>query len=298
MNRIQSQQLKMINLVQVYLETIVMDIWNEVPRFMDYQNELISIHEKLQVLHQVQTQNIKGFTVNKANAREALCDFAVMISEKIMAYAVNTNNEALYINYRYSKSLLVRMNELKFDISCQIIFDKAMELYNELDDYGVDNMLMDQFESLRTEFTAVLGSTKNERKKIKLVTHEINRLFKKAIQLLFKMDVLVRTIEKNHPEIVKGYFENRAFDRPSYRHYSIRILIMDEDNLPLEGAAVSCNALEFKRKSLKKGEIRLKNIPEGNYVFTVSKKSYLSKKITVLVNSSERTEVKVVLFRL
>ncbi len=297
MTKNQNEALKMFELVSDFLDESPSTLLDGLPGFQECKTKFKSNKTKLRTQHELQTRNIVGFAVEKKEIRKHATDIAVDISNRIEAFALNTNNIELKTDMYYTNSSLSRMNENECISNLNNIHNRASSLLSELGIYGVNQLNLTEFKNSIDLFSEYASKTQSEINISKLATAEIRFLFSANMQLLTIMDVLVNMAKTEHPEFVKGYFESRNINLAIRRPYSIRFIVVDSQSTPLGGVLVSNELLDVRRRTIAKGVMNLKNIPEGTHEFTFSKVGYTTVKKDVDVNPSERNDEKIILTR-
>lgn len=295
MNKSQIQSLKMFQLTSEYLDATDSVLLNGLPGFQALKTELNTNRSKLRTQHELQSRTITGYALDKKETRMEMTNQAIDISNKIVAYTTITDNTELVDDMHFTNYGLKRVKDNECIVKCLNIHNKAVSLLTELADYDVTALMLTNFQTTINKFDVSLVKPQTQINTVKLATAEINSIFNATSQILNKMDRLVLVLKNTQPDFVNGYFESRALDQLPVRPYSIKISVLNSSNQPIMNALIKNDALGIKRRTSIKGNVLLKNIPEGTHDFIISKSGYVSQTKKIAVTPGERTNVLVVL---
>ncbi len=242
-----------------------------------------------------QMMNRSGFAIDKKDIKEEMCLLGEIISDAVVAYAVNSNNFILEEEVAFSYNELIRFGDAECAAANQLIYDKAKFHLAELEDYDVDAGMLAKYLLMIDGFRIATPTPKNQSIDKKMATNEIRDLFSANSVYLKKMDKLVKVKKRSNPDFVSHYFACRTANKPGYRTLAARILVVDEDGNPLEKVLVTNKGIGLKRRTTELGQLYLKNLEDHVYVLVFSKSDYITQEVKLPITKGERTDIKVVM---
>ncbi len=240
-----------------------------------------------------QMMNRSGFAIDKKDIKEEMCLLGEVISDDVVAYAVNSNNSILEEEVAFSYYELIRFGDAECAAANQLIYDKAKFYLAELENYDVDADMLSKYFHLIDSFRIATPTPKNQSIDKKMATNEIRDLFSANSVYLKKMDKLVKVKKRSNPDFVSRYFACRTAKKPGYRTLAARILVVDEDGNPLEKVLATNKGIGLKRRTTKKGQLYLKHLEDHVYVLVFSKSDYITQEVKLPITKGERAELKV-----
>ena len=297
MNLNQRSVLAMSLVTIKYLDNVDGPIISNIPLFSSYY---LPFKENVRLLDDelvLQMTNRKGYAVDKKDIKEEMCLLGNVISDKIVAYAVNENNSILENEVTFTYNDLHRLGDAECTAANQLIYDKAKLYLEVLSTYGIDDTMIAKLLVLIKNFKTVRPSPKNESIDKKMATKDIKDLFSANSTYLKKMDKLVKVLKMSNPEFVSRYFASRKLVKPAYRVLSARILVVDEAGNPVGKVLATNKGIGLKRRTTARGQMLLKHLEDLAYVLVFSKTDYVTQEVIVPVTTGERTEITVVMKR-
>ena len=247
-----------------------------------------------------------GYTVDKANKREAMTSKALFIANRLQSYANVSNNPILLNSVKYSTRDLKRARDTDAVGMCQITLNMASDNATNLVTYDVTQEMIIDLQMAIADFTPSLSMPAVTIAMIKTATDNITRLFKEADGLLTnRMDLDIELFKTFYPDFYGAYKTSRNIISTGTRSISVMgNVTMSETGEAMKGVALSFvlqptglmateAAKPLVKKSAPKGNFRIASLPEGNYTVTVKKIGYKEQVLSVIVADGETNKMKV-----
>jgi Carboxypeptidase regulatory-like domain len=280
MNKIQSAKMNMYRVVQsILIENA--NIIAEIPAMVNASNEFTAIIEAIQLQSQVQLTPIKGHTGQKAYQRFLLTEDALVVSGALYAYAVNSSNEVLKAQTKFTKSKFNRLKGNSVLSQCSNMYDKALEHLPALADYGISQKKTDEFLQLIEHYKAVFTLPRNATSNRKTATIMLAELFEKGDDILRKkIDKLALSFKKRHPGFYELLSKSRMIVDSPHRPTQIKGKITAADSgKPLRLVQVRIIDSEWQSVTNQRGNFALKTIPIGIHHLIIQKEGYAAQEI-------------------
>lgn len=181
---------------------------NSLPALSALVDEYTSKIEALQLEVQKQMRTSIGATLDKEKAKEDLIEKMLKISKGTSAYLATVENNSAYELVQVSYSALKKERDTLLAERCRVIREEVIQFINQLTDYGIEQIDIDELDALILEYEQVATTPRNTivaRKqaieRIEIICHDIDELLAK------KMDSLISILADNHDE-VKGLYTN------------------------------------------------------------------------------------------
>jgi len=183
--------------------------------FNDFESILNNIGKSLDK----QGIHIKGVSEDKIAAKELLTDKALEIGGAVFAFATDNNNLALKARVHLSRTNLSNTRNALTVQRCQLIYDEASAIINQLGNYGLTSSSLADFQSKIDAFTAMIAAPRTAITERKGATDDIDKLMKKINAILTnKMDKLMEKYKTVNPEFYRQYFDARIIIDSGMRH--------------------------------------------------------------------------------
>lgn len=296
MTNIQSALLKVIFGLPPALRNYSGVISN-IPKFMDTVDELENIGHDILLLTKRQMVDVSGITSVKRDRRENLVVFTADNSNKISAFAMNTNNVQLSAEVKFTKTGLRAMPDTELLSCADLVLQSGDDYLNELIAYGITEETQAQQKLRRNAFLEIMNAPRTELMKQTQVTSQLAALFDKAESLLKILDTLIEVVHIDQPELYEVYQKTRKMIASGKSFISLRGLVTDAaTEKPIVGAVVTIvpidgtPALEggqITKTSADKGGFNVKSLPDGIYRLQASKPGYKDCFVEIAVSGSE-----------
>lgn len=187
-------------------------------------------------LNQISTGTTTGITLDTLALRSAMTSFALKCSKGTLAFANQTNNNALAALVKYTKTDLERATKEDVDDLCENIYDGTSANIALLAGFGI---LPADVTDLRTSIDLFRIASQNSRQAIitkKQANKQIEAIVRMVIDdlLIDQLDNLAGTLEMSNPEFVSGYKYAREIIDLGRTTAKIRGTVLNINDVPLQ----------------------------------------------------------------
>jgi hypothetical protein len=187
-------------------------------------------------LNQISTGTTTGITLDTNALRTAMTSFALKCSKGTLAFANQTNNNALAALVKYTKTDLERATKEDVDDLCENIYDGTSANIALLAGFGI---LPADVTDLRTSIDLFRIASQNSRQAIitkKQANKQIEAIVRMVIDdlLIDQLDNLAGTLEMSNPEFVSGYKYAREIIDLGRTTAKIRGTVLNINDVPLQ----------------------------------------------------------------
>jgi len=293
MNKRQQSQLNMLETVANHFK-MHETIWSSNVLISDTKTALSAKIDQIMEAATQQRDTSEGATLDKAFLRKGLEAKALFVSEAICAYtSLNPGQGQLYQTVFITKSRLTKTREsdLLYYVDC--LHDAALGVLENLSPYGVSTATITDMMTVRTDFYEMTKTTAAVVANRKEATADVSVLLHEAIALLDDtMDRLLGVLRASEPDFVNIYFMERRIHHVGTRTMSLEITTVNAvDNTPLAEAKIEVVGTKIKRISTAKGQNRVQNLKEANYILSVSHPDFVPQMIPITIISGKTTKV-------
>lgn len=148
-------------------------------------------------------------TEKKLSLREAMAAAGAKISAGFVTWAEDKGDVELAQSAHLPKSTLLNGRALEAAIRADRFLLLVMKYVGKLDDYGVTQERVDDFDDLCQQFSEGIGRPRAVIGERKLANDALPGLFRQADEMLARMDRLCTLVEEEHPQFGAGYREQR-----------------------------------------------------------------------------------------
>lgn len=294
----------MILAAREYLE-IHRQVFSTLPRFPFLIEELDKSIVLIRESGKEQTFDKTGIAQTKQQQRKCLEERILDISHRITAYSTLEDNKVLLKETKYNASGLRRCNDAELHNVGQGIYHRTQSNMAVLLEFGITEERLQLLQDANTAFLMAVPQTRLGITATKVSTNKLSGSFKEAVAILKKMDLLVRIIKTEHPDLYFGYINVRRVIDTSPTSLVLKGVVIDEvTGEPIRGAIVEFvadgNNATAKagrtpemvvKKTAEKGRFNIKALSEGVYTVTIRKSGYADVVEKVTVANGDRTEV-------
>jgi hypothetical protein len=194
-------------------------LWTGFTAFENTFNDFESLLEKTNTVLGKQGINIKGVTNDKKAEKQSLRNIMLEVAGAVHAYATDTGDLELKGKVDIKPSTLDRMRGTEFDAICLAVYNEALQVSDQLPDYGVDKDVMTSFKNSLDSFSRLLPAPRTAIVERKGATDELAKLLKKIDCLLNdKLDKLMKKFQVSNPDFYRLYFDARINVDSGSRH--------------------------------------------------------------------------------
>lgn len=282
------------------------------PGFLTYFAPLKSGIKQIQTIHEQQELSKKGITANKNRLRVTLTTQALDIERRVVAYATNTNNNALLGEVSFTESDLKKCPNMVLKDRCQVIYNCASSNATALEEYGVTGRGLNYLQSCIDNFNTAIPATRLGIADKKKATNQLSDLFDSMAANLDKIDTLVEMVKISHPDFYKEYKSVRKIIDTSKGSLALRVKVSDSRTgeplanvtltlTPEDGQQRSASQtakVSIVKKTAAQGGLNVKSLEDGNYLVKAWKPGYNEKMISVSIVNGEMAMLEIELDKL
>jgi len=286
----------MLRAVSSFNETVPVSIQGMMPGYDALIIELADKNVQIGTLSGNQGLSLKGYQEKKSETKKILVTKVMTIVYATKAFAIAEQNNVLLAQTKaIAKTKLLKMRDSKTADTAEEMITIATGIQTDLNPYGITIPVLEQTTELLTTFRTELAIPRNKIAARKLVTAQINTLFKEAAAILFNLDTLVNTVAEREPAFKEEYFFNRKIINYHGSKLSLRGFVKNEEGNPIQNVVVS--TLNGKRvtKTTERGYYEFKNLPVGIDTLVFEKVQFNEYRTTVGIVKGERVELNVTL---
>lgn len=244
-----------------------------------FQNALTALKAKVAEIEETAELNslsLTGITADKVNLKLILCQLAADLAGMIYAYASETANQTLKQEVNFSLTKLQKTRDSETALVCQAIHDRAFELKDVLENYGVTVEMLTALQTAINDYAAALPKPRTAIGKRKTRKEIIKQLFKELDEILNeRMDALMGKFRTTHPEFYQTYFNLREIVDPSTTTTTLKGTITDSATAtPIKNATITVVELSKTAQTDSAGEYSIKPIEHGKYTVKIEKEGY------------------------
>jgi len=273
-------------------------------RFKGLLDDIYVTRDKLAI-------DIKTLTAKKKKARTELRGKLAGIASKTEVYASINNLPELVQAVHYNKSAIDKMSDADLLGAAFTVYDKANSVIASLATYFVLPATLIEFKALIDNYRVLINTTAvGEAERITL-TAKLVSLIAAADAELVTLDKLVSLIESSQSNFFDEYHNaHRVRSTPSSSFVLMASVIdaLTEDPIqgvkavfvlqPEKGKTLTKAVEPIVKKSAAKGNFKIKNMPVGIYLVTITKAGYADQVITVEITDEGKVKLNIELEQL
>jgi hypothetical protein len=186
-----------------------------------FSTNLSNFNSKVAEINTLKLQQetvITGIAQDKKVKRLAVTDSAMVIIGATVAYAVASSDNKLRDEVRYTRSTLNSLRDTDFITAVRIVHTKATENVAHLNEYGIEPPMLDDFNTLITEYEALSQDPRAAIADRKAATQNFKPLFDSANGILEILDALVEVFKPASPAFYNAYKASRIIVDLGIRH--------------------------------------------------------------------------------
>jgi hypothetical protein len=257
--------------------------------YANFKTTLTEIRE----VSENQLYNRTGMRIEKELRENDMVDKAIVVSNKIRAYALDIADWYLFKSFNKTKSGIIRLRDTITLDYCQRVHDKANELLAALAPYEVTAAELTDLLAAIEEYKLWIPKPRTAIEKRRYLTEKLTELFAKAKKIVFVMDTQVGILLGSHPEWVKKYKLSRITVDIGSRALSLRGFVFDLSGNPIQKAVVEIEGLNLSKQTTAKGQFEFKSLPSGFQNVIIKRDGFDTYKTTVVIVQNQRTDIKV-----
>lgn len=191
--------------------------WTGLPAFVSAFDTYTSKVALLELHAYNQKMALVGVSAVKRAKRELIAERTLALSSSLTAFAVITNDVELINQMKISKWSIIKGEGQHALQLVDIVLNKANEHLGELGDFGIDQTVVDDFQTLRDEFEIQLTAPRSAIVERKTLTGQILVLQRDIDALLkLQLDQLMEFLREENPQFFAAYKNARVIiDQPA-----------------------------------------------------------------------------------
>jgi hypothetical protein len=279
------------------------------PLFSTYFTVIQSTVAQIQAVQVQQETDKSGNTVVKNQYRVALIAQTIDVGRRVVAYAINVNNNILLAQVDYTESDLKKSSDVNLISIAQVIHDSANTNIAALATYGVTAAILTTMQTAITNFSGAIpkgrvGTTDGEQS-----TQQLATLFNTLKTNWAKIDKLVAMVQTAQPNFYQEYLNVRKVISTGNGSFALQASATEINSgepiskatftfAPSNGllkSAATNGKDNIVKKTAAKGKFNIKSMPEGTYTVTITKPGYKDQVVTINVVSGELAKLDVIL---
>ena len=263
-----------------------------------------------QILSIISLQDIekKGITASKKTLRENLCMLTADCSRKLVTYALYNNNEVLTKEIHVVLSKLKQMSDISLRTKAQVIYERAQLHIASLAIYGITPASQAALLNAITSFTAYIPKPKLGIHERKQATQQLAALMKQMNMYLKNLDHAVEIVRLTQVNFYNGYTATRKLVMTGTGSLAVNGVVINADSGDyIKGAKITFTRIEpgvmsrsemnmqegVVKKTAAKGGFKVKSLPSGMYLLTVSMVGFPDHVSEIAVSPDEKNSLKI-----
>ena len=271
-------KLSMYNAVLTHIEANAV-ITATVPAFATVATTLRTTYDNIIDAAQQETLAITGITMDKTQARLALCNEAAGIAAAIFAYASSISDNEMKEQVNYPVSKLQNTNDELLIPVCNNILSIATTNAAAIIPYGVSAARVTAFEDIIEDYQNLIPNPRNAVSNRSAVRTSIKNLFKDA-DLIFKsqLDKLALQFKTTEEDFYNTYRNNRIIlDAATSNTQATGTITDSVTNLPIPNVTINVVDELYTATSDATGDYTIKIPVPGTYNLTFLAGGYNTK---------------------
>ena len=227
---------------------------------------------------------LTGIAEDKQVQKRELAKMAAMIAGVVKGFALTNSNLQLAAEVSFSESGLANMKEEDLLSNAKNIHGKATGNLAALGDFGINQTLLDQFDTTITAFADIKPAPASAKVTKEALTDKLNVLFDEA-NLILKEQMdntgkIFGVLDANFYELYKGSrkiidrggrLENNGLLKGTVKG---KLAMTDSENMPLADVLLQLIELNLVVVSNEQGVFDFDDLAAGKYTLKVSKQGY------------------------
>jgi hypothetical protein len=281
------------------------EITGNLPEFLKNFNEFKARTADINRISEKQNFDKTGLAKEKKQLQNLLIIMVKENSLKLNAYAKLTNNTGLANEVKFTKSKLSKAADTILKDFAQMVYDKAEQNLSNLGAYGITQETQSVLQNAINAYAISIARPRLGQQEKSDATKELAESFKIAESLLEKIDAAINVTVTSNPQFHSGYFGVRKVVVTGTGTLILKGSATENNGIPLKGARFTFvpdggmkmggngETAEIVKKTAKKGNFYVKNMPEGIYTVIVTKTGYKEETVSVSVAPGEMATVNV-----
>jgi len=291
MSNNQTQKLRMYVALLAFLKSNP-EVLAKLPNVSGYIAQLESLVAAIQADDLLQKQDPKETTRQKNQAQQNLIAVTVDISGKCQAYAAYVKNDQLLKAVKFTESELRHLVDIELLQTAKGLYQKVNDNLKELAPYGLTAETQVAYNNRIGLFENALPSLHQERMDRKDITERLIKEFSAADGVIDNIDLLAKIVNKTEPKFYADYLRTRKVDYAYGTVEFVGYVVDAETGEGIPNAVVIVTPKEggdepIEKNTAAKGGFQIKTIGAGFYNVTVTKLSYATKTLDIVITGDK-----------
>jgi hypothetical protein len=281
------------------------EITKDLPEFVTNFNNFKITTTEINRISGVQNFDKTGLAKEKSQLQNVLILLVRENSLKLTSYANLNNNIPMFKEVKFTRSKLTQASDTLLRDYAQMVYDKAQENLANLSVYGITQETQSVLQNAINAYSISLARPRLGQNEISQATKQLVELFKNADILLGKIDSAINVVVSSHPTFYNGYTNVRKVIKTGTGTLILKGAASETNGSPIKGVTFTFvpngemqmegngARVEIVKKTARKGNFYIKNMPEGIYNVKVTKTGYKDKEVTVSVAPGELANLNV-----
>jgi len=284
-------------------------ITSTLPQFALYFGNIQSANAQIELEKAKQEADKSGDTEDKKQLRESLISQAVEISRRVVAYAINVNDNVLRNLVNYKESDLKKTSDQRLVSCCQVIRENAEAKLASLTEYGVTAAMIVMLQTTTTSFNGKIPTGRVSTADSGESTQKLVDLFQILRTNWGKIDALVEMVHTSQPYFYDEYMKVRRVIPAGSSSMALMVKTVNalsgepEPNVAIALTPVNDDLKlitasgknKISKKTAKAGGCYYKNLVDGTYSVDAKKPGLKPVSKTVSVVSGERAVLEILM---
>lgn len=268
------------------------EILAQLPNAQEYLTELDAAILEIQTYRDQQLEGNETIPEQRKQMRAKLIADLIETERKIQSYGTYVGDNLLLNATKLSPTDLGRLDDVKLKEHAKSIYNKINNLLDKLERYklsvATQTVLMDDI----TQFEIVSPQVEKSKIDKKDVTTYLALAFKKADDILSRLDKDVEIIRTSEPIFYANYRAVRKIDMPTDVMQLVARITDTETGAGVPNATVTLTLNgssndPIVKQTAEKGGFQIKSLPNGIYTATLVKIGYLTQTLTLTLPGDE-----------
>ena len=255
------------------------DVVASVPAFAKTFDSFNANISAIMALSQQEDLATKGITLDKATAKNLLCQLAADIAAPIFAFASATGNNKLKQEVKFTAAGLLRTKDDVLGPRCQNIKDKGTENVTALKPWGITDTSLEALQTAIDGYLAKTPTPRNSTAEKKTIRNNIKKLFAETDLLLKdQLDKIVVGVQISSPDFYATYKENRIIIDPAKSTTTLKGRVQNASNRSaVKGALILVKETGNQATANAAGNYEIKPMAAGTYTVIISATGFKEK---------------------
>lgn len=267
-------------------------VWTGNSEFSDAVDDLEDDIEKIGDLAQQQMEDITGITEDKHEARIALEEQIIAVASIIVFWASRGGGRGIVNKVNFGRSELSKARDNEITGMAEQVHEVAADNAAVLVPFGLTPAMITALADAITEYNKHISKPREALTETSAATEQLPPVFRDTDKILEEqLDKGMELFKVSEPDFYTQYFNARIIVNSPTQKRALEVTFTDMvTNAPLFHVSVVIDDT-IKRRSSKKGNIRVQNLAEGSHTLEADLPGYEHIKVIFNVIAGETTKL-------